>query len=597
MLQALIAYAERENLGDPDFEPVEIEWLVPINSHGKLATNIIDLREKPLKRQRPFTEQKQLTDARRPRSHFLCDCPERAIGYGKAGAAPSPRRIQSHDYFKKLVAEAARACPGESQRLELLHVFLSDNVEIERARQQMATAHAHPTSGRVAFSVDGIELLDSPELRLFWKNRRSVQKVSEPEGALRICVATGKLRTSVTTTTEVKGVPGGHGAGTKLISFDKPAFSSFGLEKAENSAISVEADAKLRMALESLIERGILIPEFVPPKHKERQVAHLFWTRNPSQFDPADLFKSANESDVRAILESPKAGAEIVGVSDDDFYALSLTGYTTRIVVRDWLQTQLTIVVENLRRWFQDLTIIEHDGLAKRSAFKLGLLLYGLVREEIGELPPQVPTQMLFAALRGIGSNGRLSPLPGTALIAAIRRQQIEPSGDREPKRWPIITARIALIKACLLRSPNRSTQTLQPSDPMTECLNPDSRDPAYLCGRLFAVFDRLQYLSGGERNAGVVERYYASASVTPALVMGRLFRNAQFHLAKAGGGIAGNAAKDFEEITCALGDQFPPTLDLEGQGRFALGYYHQKAEYRQRTAERKEKQAAEAAK
>ena len=128
----------------------------------------------------------------------------------------------------------------------------------------------------------------------------------------------------------------------------------------------------------------------------------------------------------------------------------------------------------------------------------------------------------------------------------------------------------------------------------MTECLNPESRDPAYLCGRLFAVFDRLQYLAQGSVNAGVVERYYASASVTPALVMGRLFRNAQFHLAKAGGGIAENVRKDFEEISCALGDHFKPTLTLEEQGRFALGYYHQKAEYRRRTAERKEQQAAE---
>ena len=56
-------------------------------------------------------------------------------------------------------------------------------------------------------------------------------------------------------------------------------------------------------------------------------------------------------------------------------------------------------------------------------------------------------------------------------------------------------------------------------------------------------------------------------------------------------------AAKDFEAITCALGDKFPVTLDLEGQGRFALGYYHQKAEYRRRTAERKEKDTADAAK
>ena len=54
---------------------------------------------------------------------------------------------------------------------------------------------------------------------------------------------------------------------------------------------------------------------------------------------------------------------------------------------------------------------------------------------------------------------------------------------------------------------------------------------------------------------------------------------------------------KDFEAITCALGDKFPATLDLEDQGRFALGYYHQKAEYRRRTAERKEKETADAAK
>jgi CRISPR-associated protein Csd1 len=118
------------------------------------------------------------------------------------------------------------------------------------------------------------------------------------------------------------------------------------------------------------------------------------------------------------------------------------------------------------------------------------------------------------------------------------------------------------------------------------------------LCGRLFAVFAELQSAALQNVNAGVVERYYASASTTPALVMGRLFRNSQFHNAKAEGeggwkkGKAINAQKDFEAITCALGDQFPATLDLEGQGRFALGYYHQKAEVHRRTAERKDLEA-----
>jgi CRISPR-associated protein Csd1 len=221
-----------------------------------------------------------------------------------------------------------------------------------------------------------------------------------------------------------------------------------------------------------------------------------------------------------------------------------------------------------------------------------------MVRADLEELSPALPTQLLHGALRG-----RAVPLPQAALAAALRRQQL----DQENKLNP---ARLAIIKACLLRSPNSPNNNSQTKETaMTECLNPESREPAYLCGRLFAVFDRLQHLALGGVNAGVVERYYASASTTPALVMGRLFRNAQFHLPKAGEGlsanlsaaqkqaIAENVRKDFEEITCALGDQFPASLDLESQGRFALGYYHQKADYRRRTAERKEKEATETTK
>jgi len=237
-------------------------------------------------------------------------------------------------------------------------------------------------------------------------------------------------------------------------------------------------------------------------------------------------------------------------------------------------------VERHIAEWFQDLGLVPPDGFGVKRDFKFGALLYGMVRAELAELPPQISTQLLHGALRG-----RSAPLPQSALAAALRRQQL----DQENKLNP---ARLALIKACLVRSQPQSTINYQQQAPMTECLNPESRDPAYLCGRLFAVFDRLQYLALGGVNAGVVERYYASASVTPALVMGRLFRNAQFHLAKAEGGIAENVRKDFETITCALGDQFKPTLTLEEQGRFALGFYHQKAEYRRRSAERKEAEA-----
>jgi len=265
--------------------------------------------------------------------------------------------------------------------------------------------------------------------------------------------------------------------------------------------------------------------------------------------------------------------------------------------VRDWLESTVPEVRQHVAEWFEDLGIVPPDGVGVKRDFKFYALLYGLVRADLDEISPQLPTQLLHGALRG-----RSMPLPQSALSAALRRQQL----DQENKLNP---ARLALIKTCLLRSPNSQTSTNQTRDnTMTENLNPESRDPAYLCGRLFAVFDRLQYLAQGSVNAGVVERYYASASSTPALVMGRLFRNAQFHLAKAGEGlstslsasqkqaIAENVRKDFEEISCGLGDQFKPTLTLEEQGRFALGYYHQKAEYRRRSTERKEQQAAETA-
>jgi CRISPR-associated protein Csd1 len=371
------------------------------------------------------------------------------------------------------------------------------------------------------------------------------------------------------------------GEDTKLISFNKecPAFESFGLSQAANAPISFDAEVNVRSALNALIEQSRR------QKLVFNNTVHLHWTRQPVAHDPFDILAGGDENAVAELLKSVHVGQAPGALDTNAYYALSLSGNGARVVVRDWLESTVPEVERHVAQWFQDLAIVPPDGLGAKRDFKFFALLYGLVRKELDELPPQVSTQLLHAALRG-------TPLPRSALAAALKRQQIEPKGE-DAMRNATIVARLALIKACLLRSlvpQNHKPPTKDHS--MTECLNPESRDPAYLCGRLFAVFDRLQYLAQGSVNAGVVERYYASASVTPALVMGRLFRNAQFHLAKAEGGVAGNVSKDLEAITSALGSEFPATLDLEGQGRFALGYYHQKAEFRRRSAERRETEA-----
>jgi CRISPR-associated protein Csd1 len=254
-------------------------------------------------------------------------------------------------------------------------------------------------------------------------------------------------------------------------------------------------------------------------------------------------------------------------------------------MVRSWLETTVTAIQSAVARWFDDLRIIDAaDGKIERCDFKLWSLLATLVPQKDGKpdfakLPPQLGNELMHAALSS-------SPIPRTILAAALRRQSLDrrkPDDTRDPRLNP---ARLGLIRAVLNRLPNQNIT-------MTAQLDPACSDPAYLCGRLFAVFAELQPIALESVNAGVVERFYASASVTPSLVMGRLFRNAQNHLSKADGrggwraGAAENLRRDFEQISTALGCEFPPTLSLEAQGRFALGFYHQKADYRRQGEER----------
>lgn len=113
----------------------------------------------------------------------------------------------------------------------------------------------------------------------------------------------------------------------------------------------------------------------------------------------------------------------------------------------------------------------------------------------------------------------------------------------------------------------------------MESNLNPEHPSPAYQAGRLMAILADIQHSALGDVGAGVVQRYYAAASSTPALVLGRLVRGAQYHLNKLDKGLAVWYEKQLAEIMSRLGSNLPSTLTLEGQTLFALGYYQQKAD------------------
>jgi CRISPR-associated protein Csd1 len=146
-----------------------------------------------------------------------------------------------------------------------------------------------------------------------------------------------------------------------------------------------------------------------------------------------------------------------------------------------------------------------------------------------------------------------------------------------EPKQRHVLHARVALIKAVLLRTYQKE---------VTMSLDQECRDPAYLLGRLFAVLERLQAAALNDLNATIRDRYFGAASATPATVFPRLLRLSVHHAAKADG--AGWLEKLKGQLIDALpAQQFPNVLGLEQQGLFAVGYYHQReAFFRKRTDE-----------
>ena len=234
-------------------------WTPPGNLTGdpiELLDNPGAKKPKPKTLTRPFIEQKELTVASRPRAFFLCDTLERAVSF------PDPkkperaeRRRGSHAYFKRLLEAAAGECPNDGSMAQAALTFLNQPNALERLQASLTEQKANPNDN-ITFRVSGHRLLESEELKQFWRRRRVADR-PQAVSRKRLCLATGELTEPVLTTEKIKGVPGGLAVGTNLISFDKASFTSFGLQQGENASISAAAELKIRSGLNDLIQHGL----------------------------------------------------------------------------------------------------------------------------------------------------------------------------------------------------------------------------------------------------------------------------------------------------------------------------------------------------
>lgn len=581
IIKRLYELAERENLlADPAFEDLPVPFTIVVRGGGDYGgvqdrRGFIDVPTKGgVKKKR--NNGKVLSV---PKAHgntasagfarFFIDTLPRVLP-----VSDEPKSVSSRSTFWRQMEEAASASgdPALGAVAEFGRRLQSDTALATRVATEVKALD--PDAGaRCTFEFyddEGRTIIEREPVRTWWRKYfAGVTAKLEEAGSIGLCQVTGEIGPVATVHgTKISGIAGGSSMGSCLVSGDKEAFESYGLSKAGNANIGYRAAEGYSRALQALL-KGTL----GKTKITVGATTFLFWGKNKQAIDDiTSVFDSGDPGQIAGFLESPKAGRLALGADANAFYCLVLTANAARIVVRDYLETYLDVAAANLRRWFADLQMTDPFGSAHA---RYPLWQVALATADKGEnIAPALPAQLMLAALSG-------RPLGDHILATCLRRLQAEGTNGFNP-------VRLGLVKLFLIR---RSIN-------MTESLHSDG-SPAYICGRLLAVFEQAQWGALGDVGASVVDRYYSTASTSPGLVLPRLFRSATQHIGKLEKdkpGMAENIKKELEEL-CGSLKEIPHTLSLEQQGEFALGFYHQRAEFRRRAAEHKKDKEPNAAK
>ncbi|MGQ9924517.1 MAG: type I-C CRISPR-associated protein Cas8c/Csd1 [Armatimonadota bacterium] len=560
MLDLLVKYAHSEGLiTQPGFAPKDVRWALDFDAGGRFlgVLPLGNLSEKRNPGQRftrcPDLTQPELTSGSETRSHFLVDTCQVVANWPKSG---TPERVirdikAKHEYFVRLLRDASSVTPC----LKPVADSLADDAVLAHIQAELSGKKASPTD-KITIRVDGAFPVEDCSWHAWWQTfRRTLTR--QGTGSQMICLATGQTVEPARTHPKIRGLSdiGGMGMGSSLIGYDKDAFQSFGLSQSENGAVSEEAAAAYRAALDDLLDR-----------HSRRlagaKVAHWFKDRVAADEDPLEWLESAEETEkltaqqrARELLEAIRTGQR-PDLQQNHFYALTISGAAGRAMVRDWMEGQFEELVRNINGWFDDFSVVNRDGTGLAPPPKFMAVLGSTVRALDDLAAPAVAALWRSALTAG--------PIPRQLVVQALARARCDIIDDQAANH-----ARFGLIKAFLVREGDTDVKPY---------LNEDHPSPAYHCGRLMAEYARLQYAALGDVGAGIVQRFYAAASATPALVLGRLARLSQFHLNKLDPGLAHYFESKIADIWARIGDRPPGALKLEEQSLFALGYYQQLA-------------------
>jgi len=381
--------------------------------------------------------------------------------------------------------------------------------------------------------------------------------------APRRCLVTGNVEPAARLHAVIKGVDGTQSSGARMVSFNDEAYTSFGADQGANAPVGARTAFAYATALNTLLDRNAL-------RQRRLKIGNstvVFWAdgdRNRAN-DIESLFAEAidpptsgdAEAELRTALANVADGRAVTGKYDPAtrVFVLGLAPNAARLSVRFWQIEGLDTLARNILRFWEELRIEPMPWKGPPAAWSL--LYETALGGEAKTISPRLAGELMRAMLGG-------QALPRSLMNAVILRIR---AGGRVNGR------RVAICKAVV--NGNREQEIIPVA------LNPDHPDPAYRLGRLFAMLEQAQRGAlGRDISATIKDQYFTAASATPARVFPLLLRNSAHHLSRmrksGSGGWATTIERTVQEIYSGLGPQLPRSFNLDSQGLFMAGYYHQ---------------------
>ncbi len=496
-------------------------------------------------------------------SNFLWD--KTAYVLGVKFDKDKKRQIQAKEEHKAFKALHEDLLKNESDPgLTALRAFL-DRWQAEKYED---LPHANDmTDTNIVFRLDGEQcfLHERPAAQSVWRNH-----LAKEDHRKDLCLVTGEYGPTAQLHPKIKGIKGAQSSGASIVSFNLEAFESFDKNQGGNAPVSERAAFAYTTALNTLL---------APDSRRRVRIGDtttVFWAEASGDEASAkaaeDLFSiladpPSDDEEAAKVKDKLSAVAEGQPLSDIEpevnkdsrFYVLGLAPNASRISVRFWCQDSIGTFVRRIGEHWRDLRLEPTPWKKPPAAWRL--LRATAVQGKADNIPPALGGALMRAILTG-------SRYPQSLLAAAIARMR----ADRE-----INGLQAAICKACLARDYRLGFG----KEDIPVSLKPDEINPAYRLGRLFAIYESVQRAALGKVNATIKDRYFGAASTTPASVFPLLERNSVHHIAslrKNKGGLAHWFEREIDAILAGMDTTFPRSLRLEDQGRFAIGYHHQKA-------------------